>query len=104
MFDQVDSTFMTVAIIFDFLPLVLAIVLFILLISKHYQFKIFFLYSTAYVVAEPWLQKALYLAFSFKPLPMAPEELSSYIAQVICLIAWVAYILKSKRVKYIFGY
>ena len=42
MFDQVDPTFMTVAIILDFLPLVLAVVLFILLISKHYQFKIFF--------------------------------------------------------------
>jgi hypothetical protein len=104
MFDQVDPTFMTVAIILDFLPLVLAVVLFILLISKHYQFKIFFLYSTAYVVAEPWLQKVLYLTFPFKPLPMSPEELSRYIAQVIFLIVWVAYVLKSKRVKYTFGY
>ena len=104
MFDQVDSTFMTVAVILDVISLVLAVVLFILLIGKQYQFKIFFLYSTAYVVAEPWLQKVLYTAFSFKPMPMSPEELSRYIAEIIFLIVLAAYVLKSKRVMYTFGY
>ena len=103
-FDQANPAFTTTAVIIDFLPLVLAVVLFILLISKHYQFKIFFLCFGGYSVAHPWLIKTVYFAFYSIPLPMSSSEFSNYFAGVLWIAIWIAYVLKSERVKYTFGY
>ena len=103
-FDQADPTSITTAVIIDFLPLVLGVVLFILLISKHYQFKIFFLFSSGYVIAEPWLLKAFYFVLFSIPLPMSSYELGRHFFTVLLVSIWIAYVLKSERVKYTFGY
>ena len=103
---EVAQTYMVGGVILDLIMGDLVITTFILLVRKHYKFRLVFLCTFAYAFLYPWLNNAwLYFFGIHSSLPPIDQEaLGMWFSQQLWFIVWTIYIYSSKRVVNTFGY